>query len=81
MLLKAQLNWHATFRSKASSPMALKCLPLHKTVSQGKEGFRPKTHQVLSQYSYVVNSCKTKKASTAACQPVSLSISKQKVKN
>lgn len=65
--------------------MARKRLPWHKTLSQGKEGFWPKTLQVMSQYSYAVNSCK-KKAGTATCRPsagfqtisISISISKQK---
>ena len=81
MLLKAQLKRSATFRSKASFPKARKRLPWHKTLLQGKKAFRPKILQVMSQYSCVVNSCKTKNASTAACQPVNLSISKQKVEN
>ena len=64
--------------------MVLKRLPLHKTLSQGKKGFRSKTLQVMPRYYYAVNSCKTKKASTATCrlsagfQTISISISKQK---
>ena len=64
--------------------MARKRVPLHKTLSQDKKGFRSKILQVMSRYSYAVNSCKTKKASTATCRPsegfqtISISISKQK---
>ena len=47
LLLKVQLKWPATFRSKATFPMARKRLPLHKTLSRGKKGFRSKILQVM----------------------------------